>query len=748
MKLNTRRLCVLKSNLLTAFGVAIAVSLAFWGNVASAQSIISEDGRYQLSKDGKNFERYLEHDSTLAEFVVPDGVETIMPDAFREVRKLKRIVLPASVGEIGKDAFICPDLDAIDVAEDNPIFCSINDVLFSKDGKTLIRRPMGKQTDCYYVPKGVETIGAGALQYCFFLRTVVIPNGVKTIGDNAISGGFLSTISLPASVEHIGDGAFENYTHIKSIYVAEDNPFFRSIDGVLYSKDGKTLLFYPRGKEEIRHELPETVDSFKNGSFPSIETLQSIETSPNSASFRSIDGVLFSKDGTVLVKCPSGKILGTYVVPAGVKEIANQAFMNNKTLTSVEIADGVETIGANAFLGCSSLTRILVPKSVKRIGNYAFNNPASSLTIRGYNASYAGYYAKTSGIKFEPIDPDERVESYAEFIPDEPAPTSAKDFPDDPNPQYMFANDGKTLLAYVENGRKLVVPDGVEIVDLDPFAFLITSKTQNDPNLRPCRFTLQAIVIPASVNEIRTRYLGQYDALESIDVAENNPNYCSVGGVLYSKDKKTLLCVPTRRKKGPFVVPDGVETIGAQAFSGCSSLTEIFLPKTVKSIGEGAFNWCSSLQTLRIPESVEIIGANAFFSCRALQSLNVAESNSNYRSTDGTLLSCDEKILLNVLAGTGKGAFNVPEGVVRIDQGAFSSCFWLTEVVVPEGVKEIADGAFTNCQNLKTIVLPRSLEKFGYHPLLSGSSPTIRAPKGSYAEEFAKKQKINFEPLN
>ncbi|MBQ9812875.1 MAG: leucine-rich repeat domain-containing protein [Thermoguttaceae bacterium] len=912
MKLNTKRLLVLKSILLTAFGVAIAISWAFCGSVAScvAQSIISEDGRYQLSADGKKFGLYLEHDSALAEFVVPDGVETIMPGAFREVRKLKRIVLPASVVEIGKDAFVCPDLDAIDVAEENPVFRSINGVLFSKDGKTLVRLPMGRQTDCYYVPKGVETIESGALQYCFFLKTVVIPNCVKTIGDNAISGGFLATISLPTSVEHIGDGAFENYTHVKSVYVAEDNPFFRSIDGVLYSKDGKTLLFYPRGKEGGEREAPETAERSKEDvqfsddgktliKYPEtkadevfyvpdgVETIAS-EAFMNCASIRSIvipegvtaigdkafygcrkletialpsslkslgeqtiyendsltgiyvdynpvfssiGGVLCSKDGKTLIKCPealrniehysvpkgveriekyafancrqlSGLGLSeetkeidpeafvgclslrsispgqgnqfflsdhalfskdrtvlvkyppalkqvNYDVPKGVKEIVDDAFDGCSQLETIKLPETLEKIGARAFAGCSRLKTLTIPENVSSISDDAFNSTSS---VRAHKGSYAERYAKEKNIKFETISEEEEIAS-----------------------TFRLSADGKILYEYIGKGKKATIPNGVEAVG--GFTFDLRA-SGNDP--RGDFSMLKTIVIPKSVKQIKGGFQSCY-SLESIEVAEDNPSYRSIDGVLCSKDGKTLLWAPSSPKKEPFVVPDGVEVIGSRAFEGhgriksvvlpdsvkiiddgafmfcdslesvelsknletigrdafyfCRSLKKIVLPKSVKTIRDGAFSHCSSLETCDVPETVEELGNGVFTGCSSLKSFNIPEDNPTFNVIDGFLCSKDGTMLLGA-SEVGETCL-IPDGIVRIGPGAFSGCN-ATSIVFPDTVKEIGVEAFVGCSLLSRIELSKNLEKIGDRAFASCSSlKTINIPDSCQEIGFA-----------
>ena len=90
-------------------------------------------------------------------------------------------------------------------------------------------------------------------------------------------------------------------------------------------------------------------------------------------------------------------------------------------------------------------------------------------------------------------------------------------------------------------------------------------------------------------------------------------SYIHTDGVEYSDDKKTLIYCP--RKATEITILDGVESIGDDAFSGCSDLTSIVIPESVTSIGDYAFSGCTGLTSIVIPESVTSIGNNAFYEC-------------------------------------------------------------------------------------------------------------------------------------
>ena len=127
--------------------------------------------------------------------------------------------------------------------------------------------------------------------------------------------------------------------------------------------------------------------------------------------------------------------------------------------------------------------------------------------------------------------------------------------------------------------------------------------------------SLTSITIPNSVSSIGSAFYG-CNNLNIIDVSSSNKQYCSIDGVLYSKDKKTIIAWP--EAKGHIQIPDSVTSIGSNAFSFISSLTSITIPDSVTSIGDHAFSNCSYLASVTIPDSVTSIGNYAFSNCKSL----------------------------------------------------------------------------------------------------------------------------------
>ena len=113
--------------------------------------------------------------------------------------------------------------------------------------------------------------------------------------------------------------------------------------------------------------------------------------------------------------------------------------------------------------------------------------------------------------------------------------------------------------------------------------------------------------------------------MQQIIAGLNNPNYSTVDGVLFNKDKTVLIRFP-QGKTGSYNIPDTVTRIAYKAFYGSSGLTSVNIPASVTSIGDFAFDGCTSLTSVNIPNGVTDIGRYAFTRCTSLVSVNIPAS--------------------------------------------------------------------------------------------------------------------------
>jgi hypothetical protein len=167
---------------------------------------------------------------------------------------------------------------------------------------------------------------------------------------------------------------------LREINVADENTAYCSIDGVLYTKDETTLVQYPVGKQNSELVLSDKVTTIEVGALSRAVHMQRIIVSDTHPLFKSVDGVLYSKDGKTLLQYPAGKgDTDIFVVPDGVTEIAMYAFNGNVYLPAIRF-NQVTKVGEGAFANCTDLVSVIIPATVMEMGAVVFGG-CTRLTI-------------------------------------------------------------------------------------------------------------------------------------------------------------------------------------------------------------------------------------------------------------------------------------------------------------------------------------------------------------------------------
>ncbi len=388
-------------------------------------------------------------------------------------------------------------------------------------------------------------------------------------------------------------------------------------------------------------------------------------------------------------------------IPWHVREIGSSAFYSCVNLYEVKLAEGLEQIDSEAFFGCQALQSVEIPSSV----NYIYSGAFAMCGIRWLTLN-----------KWCPYRLSEILGDTAKLLTSltlgaETDRNIGQSFFDGCNAlssvsiaatheKYKVVNglvlskDGKELVAVPPGRSSITIPStvtslGWQVVDacsnlIDTASipgvkklgdWVVGYDEDNPPksvNLQGVRavrnyafeycYTLASLTIPASVKIIgEDAFEGCY-RLKTISVAKGNTAFKYTGGMLLTKNGKRLITVS--RNVTTVAVPNGVQTIDAAAFVGCTKLTKVSLPKTVRYIG----------------------GEYIIIGCTKLKSFTVASGNKWYKSKGGMLLEWWDE---------GWGLVAVPPALVN--------------VAIPQGAKWISSCAFIGCSKVTSVTIPASM---------------------------------------
>jgi len=516
-------------------------------------------------------------------YTIPSTITAIDWRFFSGCSSLTSISIPASISTIENAFTSCDGLTSITVDPNNRNFASADGVLFNKTMTEFVWFPNAKGGS-YTIPNTITRIGDSAFSHRNRLTSVTIPNTVTRIGDYAFSNCTnLTSVSIPNSVTVIGDYAFNNCTRLNSITIPDS---VTSIGMTAFSGSGLTAI-----------AIPGSVTSIGDDAFSGCSSLTSINVDENNINYASADGVFFNKAKTELIYFPHGKA-GLYSIPDTVTSIKDFAFSDREGLTTIIIPASLLTIGRDAFFNCTGLTAISVDGNNP---NYAseegvlFNKTMTELIRfpRGKTGHYTiphtvtkignNAFAGSKGLTSVTITPN--VFSIGDTA---------------------FAGTGLT---------SLTLPNTVESIGNGAFA--------DNPRLT-------VVGLPNNYYEYGEGKGEPYffygcTGLQQILANHDNKNYSTVDGVLFNKDRTTLIRFP-QGKTGSYTIPNTVTTISYKAFYNASGLTSINIPASVTSIGDFAFDGCTSLTSVNIPNNVISIGSYAFVRCTNLASVNIPAS--------------------------------------------------------------------------------------------------------------------------
>lgn len=600
--------------------------------------------------------------------VIEEGVTSISARAFSDFDKLVSVTISSTVESIGDGAFaLCENL----------VILTIMDGVESI-GDSAFRECVSLSS--VTIPGSVTTIGESAFYACGNLRRVALNEGVRSIENGAFGEcNGLTVVTIPASVTTIVGTAFPNTAELT---IAEGNKHYKLEDGVLFTKDGKTLVRYPAWNTETEYVIPDGVTAIGDYAFERCERLKSVSLPDGVTTIGKSAFDCCTKLETMVFPDTVKSIgesaffccfdLKTVEFSNGVSEIGDYAFSSCESLTELNLPDGTKSIGEGAFSWCTALEKVAIPGSVEEIGSYAFDG-CEAVQQFDYQGSWSEWQDTNIGEGNEVL-----LQWMEDTISDNKCGESVF---------WELSDDGVLTISgewkMFDYSKRDPAPwyadrDSIKVVEIENESTAIDGVTSiGDYAFAGCK-NLSQIIIASSVTSIGENAFDHRDGLRvvyygtrTIEMPEADWEWLTEEGkgrfeqplnVEYSgklgKDESALewrLFGGTLTISGQGEIPDyeDVEEAPWYKIKEYENLiTSITIGEEITRIGDYSFACLPYLKNVSLPDTLEEIGVEAFAECEGFRDLAL------------------------------------PASLITIDSGAFFGCplFWL---VVPAGVESI-----------------------------------------------------------
>lgn len=558
----------------------------------------------------------------------------------------------------------------------------------------------------------VSSIGDFAFANQTKLRDISLPNSINHIGISAFEGcSNLITVNIPDNVTEIKENAFKDDIRLSYIVIGT-NSKLKTVGDFAFEGCSKLKTI----------DLPKMVESINGSAFYKTLSLTKINVDKNNAHYISVSGALFNKSKTEIVAYPAA-ISTPYTLPDATRsvgiyafncsnatqidlnkaEIINNYAFCNSDIKEIHIIDSITYIGSYAFFGCPNLSSVEIGSGLSAISSYAFAYTSSLKSIsipENIMTIDSGAFANS---RIEEIEFKEN--GNLAVIGSEAFTWSSLREIDIPN---SLISIGLGAFSECHNLTKASFDQNSTLQAIGGEAFFRTLALAEITLPKTVRiigdgaFDSSAIAGVISISE-NLEYLGagafaSCKNLTDFKVADNNKIYTDESGVVYTKDRKTIVAYPTGNQRTSYTLLSGTEVVGASSFEGSNNLTSIMVPEGVTKIMASAFSYCRyvsnyslpttlteiceysfsdnySLIYIDIPDKVSAIGKYAFENDIALYQIRISDNSEMNR------------IGFAAFAKSGIHNFRIPANISSIAQYAFEGCDNLTNVTFAENSK-------------------------------------------------------------
>ena len=693
--------------------------------------------------------------SSLTSIIIPEGVTEIEYYAFYACSSLTSIIIPNGVTSIDRYAFYgCSSLTSItckavtpptigssntfyNVDKSIPVYVPASSVAAYKSaqywseftniqpiiasgtcGKNLTWKLSGEYeliiegTGTMY---GFTSTDVPWFEYRESINSVVIAEGVTSIGSNAFCNTAITQITIPASLTSLSSSAFTGCGQLEAINVKNGNKTFESIDGVVYNEAKTMLVSYPPGKKSTTFTIPSgntslgsnfidsdyltdiyipsTVTTINPSAFNKCTSLMNIHVDSKNTGYLDRDGVLYyyyNYSGTTVLELNSLPLARTSLTLANdVTGVYIESLHYNEKLKSVIIADGANKLGLKVYSNDTS-------EKYDKGNGWAFENAPLKNVYIGRNLNFRNIYTNAIFVGNASV---ESVE-FGKYVTSIPA---------------SFLKNCTGLSHIALNG---------ELETLGASAF---DNTYLDNNTK----------YENGVKYIFNNKYAYSIASDATDVIIKEGTKLMASGLF---ERKNVVSV---------VLPGSLGAISASAFRDCAKLESVTISNGITSIGSSAFSHCSALKNITIPQSVTSVGNFCFFACYALASVVFEDGDEtlllgNSKYSDGVGGGLFEYLynLTDVYIGRNLSFSNNNDSYNRPSTNALFAHWWngssaaVKTITIGPKVTQLAPAMFNGCLKLESIICqaPSALAyEIGYY---------------NYYYEFDKAKCVLYVPSN
>lgn len=578
--------------------------------------------------------------NSLTSVTICNGVTDIGRDAFRNCSRLMNISIPDSLTSINKSAFY--ETYWYNNQPEGLIY--LGKIAYQYKGT------MPKETEIV-IKEGTVGIANHAFRDSSSLTSIIIPDGMRKIGNYSFENSGLNSLIIPNSISSIGDGAFYGCTGLTSITIP---------NGVISIGD---LAFGGCSLTSIT--IPESVTSIGSRAFNNLTTV--------TINSKTIAAISKSYDGTSVLEHFFGSSVTKYIFDGNVQDIGDYACYNCGRLNTVIIGTKVASIGQGAFNNCIRLKKVCseaeqVPNTNIDnfrdcdIGSATLHVPAASVESYrttlpwkdfGTIMAIEGTDVPTTGISISPTTLSFNAANQTATLTASVIPSNAT------NKSVTWTSSNSSVATVNDTGVVTAKANGTAT---------ITAKTTDGTNL-----TATCIVTVSFANnsfitfadaKVKSICVANWDTNGDGELSEDEAAKVTGLGEVFYENKSIISFIELQYFTG-------LTNISEYAFHGCEKLESIVIPNSVARIDSHAFAHCISLASVVIPNSVTELGEAAFEGCNGLTSIGISNS------------------------------------ITSINNYVFKDCSCLTSVSIPANITSIGYESFGMCDNLTSVIVKR-----------------------------------------